>query len=64
MAINSEVAMGNEDEMARAVAQGLHQYEHERREEARRRYLKQAWLGIGAGVIFLLAVLASFGKLG
>ncbi|MGV9506537.1 hypothetical protein ACWDQZ_13115 [Streptomyces tendae] len=56
--------MASEDEMARAVAQGLHQYEHERREATRRRYLKQAWFGIGAGVIFLLAVLASFGKLG
>ncbi|MEU6824063.1 hypothetical protein ABZ921_25820 [Streptomyces atriruber] len=56
--------MVNEDEMARAVSQGLHQYERERREEARRRYLKQAWFTFGAGAIFLLAVLASFGKLG
>ncbi|MFD9610550.1 hypothetical protein ACFWWS_14405 [Streptomyces sp. NPDC059083] len=54
----------NEEEMARSVARGLHQYEQERRAEARRLYLRQAWVVIGVGVVFLLGVLWSFGKLG
>jgi hypothetical protein len=54
----------NEDEMARAVAQGLHQYREERKAEERRLYIRRGLVSIGALVVFCLAVLASFGKLG
>ncbi|MFC9534462.1 hypothetical protein ACFT38_28545 [Streptomyces sp. NPDC056975] len=54
----------NEDETARAVAQGLHQYREERRADERRLYIKQGLIGIGALLVFSLLVLASFGKLG
>ncbi|MFF5857593.1 hypothetical protein ACFY8B_18470 [Streptomyces sp. NPDC012751] len=54
----------DEDEMARAVAQGLHQYREERRAEERRLYIRQGLFAIGALLVFCLIVLGSFGKLG
>ncbi|MDX2574900.1 hypothetical protein PV332_05275 [Streptomyces scabiei] len=54
----------NEDEMARALTQGLHQYREDRRAEERRLYIKRGLVSIGALLIFCLAVLGSFGKLG
>ncbi|MGY3204624.1 hypothetical protein [Streptomyces sp. TE5632] len=58
----------NEEETARAVARGLHQYEKERRAaEARweRQFNRKLMGGILLGfVIFSLATLWSFGKLG
>jgi hypothetical protein len=54
----------NEEETARAVAQGLHQYREERRTEERRLYVKRGLVSIGALLVFCLLVLGSFGKLG
>lgn len=53
----------NEDEISRAVTQGLHQYDADRR-AAERRWARKAGLAIfGCALVFGLLILASFGKL-
>ncbi|MEW1798337.1 MULTISPECIES: hypothetical protein [Streptomyces] len=54
----------DEDQMARAVARGMHQYDADQRVAERRRVRKMAlylWL---AALAMGLVILGSFGKLG
>ncbi|MET9653860.1 MULTISPECIES: hypothetical protein [Streptomyces] len=54
----------DEDQIARAVARGMHQYEADQRAAERRRVQKLGiFVFIAAPVVGLL-ILASFGKLG
>lgn len=59
--------MVNEEDMARAVTQGLHQYEADRRAAdaaAERRWARKTALVLfGCAVVVGLVVLGSFGKL-
>ncbi|MFE9445600.1 hypothetical protein ACFYO2_43240 [Streptomyces sp. NPDC006602] len=53
----------NEDDIARAVAQGLRQYDAERRAAERRRARQMVLVLLATAFVFGLQVLASFLKL-
>jgi len=57
------MSLMNEDEIARAVTHGLHQYDADRRAAERRWARKTALTLFVVALVFGLLILASFGKL-